>query len=1666
MKRKVNKLIIPILVMLIPIMLFALPIFNGRTAYSVLTYKDEYYASLSSERQALYDKLIIKNVEITERKTGTASFDTETGSSIENGSVLSNMEGIDVSEKDDYVRTFDIVSYTIEVNIDKNSNANIGEDEILKGGVIKVKATIPHGAKNEVYGRWEQDAWMSNVNFSDNGSTIIAEYHIPNDQSLVGGNQQLTFSFKTTGYNAKLEDELSKTKFEVWMEGNQPDNTNSLVESVNIIDEKLYISGKESFELELKTGDLSYQTTLDGVQGNLTNYTLTMAAYHDLKGKLYPSSENFEGKIKIEVYYKDLTDTTNKWIKIEEGTPSSDKLLSGIKLIAYNAPTEINDNAKPEKYSNSNGDMYMLNYLPVTLYPSYNISSANIENNILSFEVTNYLLDVKPNDKYTYTHNSYSNEHILFSANFEIFIPYYENQESYYYQVKATATDFVIKENSDDISVLPDTNESNNTATTQLKKYVENAIKTKMNFQQLYRSSIINTENITLGVEGRIESEIQGTYVNYLGGVTRLLTWNPSYFSYKSISKNQNETIKYGIYKSNPTSGLSTTSEINSTNINDFNWYTSLDDARKNGTITALLLDNRVWTGYNEKTDYTASFNTVMNPDNIYDVTHFRQKIYLYYDVERTIFDELYASDADDSYIPTKYENLVATELETPDGAGETVLIYGDTTSASIITVEKSESGSYKTNYDVIDDVINFEINAFLDPNLYGNNIFLTDDVEILLTLDKGLKFIESSSSIKPEYIHELDDKTYVFWLLEECTIGNKIETISFSTEIDQFAENNTTLYARVETFAANYSAKTSESSHTYNGEKFHNYHNSYGSVKIKLSNLSGSTIRKRVSFKNIDANGNVEISDTLYNVSDDTLNNIKTIQRLPKNNDINGSKFNGTYNLELLSKEENQKIYYTTKKISELNIAEDAYGNLSAANIDFSTDSNWIEVNIGETIPEETTFIGTYTKSIYTKNSKSYSFKFKTNNNQPHDKYIFRVFMTSDNLSTVAVSAYKDITVGDRVLSGFVFIDKNENNYFDKEDKLYNGYKINLLDENKNILQTTTTNENGVYEFINLSKGNYYVQIDSNEYHNIITKNASLANLSNVFNTDGYTDLISELNDELRAEVFEVDNINLGLVAKKGTLTVHHYIDGTTTPLAQSYTSTLLWGDEYTTSKANVDSNYELVSMPTNASGTISGNVVVTYYYKLKTATLTVHHYIEGTKTSIVADEINTVTYTDSYQTTSSANVSPNYELASTQGTLQGIVSGNIEVIYYYRLKSSNLIIKHLEQGTNRELAPEEKKSLKYTDEYETTISPNIPGNYEYYGKTENYKGIVSTDNIEVIYYYQKKDSKLSSSVSIKAPEEITSKTQKIDYKVEYSSTINDYNGSGTITIKVNLPYRIDESKSNLNGGTYNNDLKTITWIIYEENINASSEQKEININKDFSVIYSNLLSTDRTINTSVTSNIKLENNERNSEDNQTTYIKIQGKIIVHHYIEGTTTKVIDDIETTNLVGETYVSEPIEKKGYLLKKEPESKNHIYQDEPQEIIYEYERLKFNIVTKVDGGEGIIGGDEVVFFGDDSTEGNIIIKPSKGYEVSRIIVNGEEKNIDQCKKGCVLNNFIEVYEDKEIIVMFEKIPDNPETSSSIKKITILLGLAIISIVSITLLKKIKPSIRKI
>ena len=47
------------------------------------------------------------------------------------------------------------------------------------------------------------------------------------------------------------------------------------------------------------------------------------------------------------------------------------------------------------------------------------------------------------------------------------------------------------------------------------------------------------------------------------------------------------------------------------------------------------------------------------------------------------------------------------------------------------------------------------------------------------------------------------------------------------------------------------------------------------------------------------------------------------------------------------------------------------------------------------------------------------------------------------------------------------------------------------------------------------------------------------------------------------------------------------------------------------------------------------------------------------------------------------------------------------------------------------------------------STEKPTIPDNYEFKEKTTNYTGTVGTGDITVIYYYQKKNSQITSTIT-----------------------------------------------------------------------------------------------------------------------------------------------------------------------------------------------------------------------------------------------------------------------------------------------------------------------------
>lgn len=186
----------------------------------------------------------------------------------------------------------------------------------------------------------------------------------------------------------------------------------------------------------------------------------------------------------------------------------------------------------------------------------------------------------------------------------------------------------------------------------------------------------------------------------------------------------------------------------------------------------------------------------------------------------------------------------------------------------------------------------------------------------------------------------------------------------------------------------------------------------------------------------------------------------------------------------------------------------------------------------------------------------------------------------------------------------------------------------------------------------------------------------------------------------------------NARYVQKTATLTVNHYKKGTTEELAQTESSTVYWGQTYTTTMAEVGSNYELDSVKGKESDAVSGDVTVTYYYRLKTGTITTHYYIKGTKTSIAPDVVQTKNYTETY-TTSPLETIPaayqNYELVSEHPEdYTGTVSKpSVEVIYYYQKKdpnlSSNIIIRAPENVDNKEA------KISYEINYGATVKDYI---------------------------------------------------------------------------------------------------------------------------------------------------------------------------------------------------------------------------------------------------------------------------------------------------------------------------------------------------------------------
>ena len=295
------------------------------------------------------------------------------------------------------------------------------------------------------------------------------------------------------------------------------------------------------------------------------------------------------------------------------------------------------------------------------------------------------------------------------------------------------------------------------------------------------------------------------------------------------------------------------------------------------------------------------------------------------------------------------------------------------------------------------------------------------------------------------------------------------------------------------------------------------------------------------------------------------------------------------------------------------------------------------------------------------------------------------------------------------------------------------------------------------------------------------------------------------------------------------GNVTVNHYLwteeDGTTTTkVADSKTLTGDVGDTYTTEPETDLTDYEIITnadyygddlpdgvdgddyyIPDNATGTYSEDTtyIVNYYYKEKSYTLTVYHYLAGTDTAVplkgtttgetVPEEVTEGLEKNSEYTTSQADedtIDYNiYELVETPENAEGTITENTVVIYYYQEIEVSIEITKVSQTDSTvtlsgaefslfRLICEDTEHEHDTDDDLIDVEGYDETCWELVGTyTTDENGILSLEDLEITGIYRLVETATSDNSYL-----LPSGQWKIefDYGQFEEEEVVDYNGTG----------------------------------------------------------------------------------------------------------------------------------------------------------------------------------------------------------------------------------------------------------------------------------------------
>ena len=239
------------------------------------------------------------------------------------------------------------------------------------------------------------------------------------------------------------------------------------------------------------------------------------------------------------------------------------------------------------------------------------------------------------------------------------------------------------------------------------------------------------------------------------------------------------------------------------------------------------------------------------------------------------------------------------------------------------------------------------------------------------------------------------------------------------------------------------------------------------------------------------------------------------------------------------------------------------------------------------------------------------------------------------------------------------------------------------------------------------------------------------------------------EVADKDIEVVYEYKKISAGVDVK--------YIDQVTKEeIAPSENITGLEKDPYTTQEKEID-GYELVVIPSNASGKMTvEKITVTYEYR-KTANVIIKHIDGNTGETIIEDVVKKYKEGDHY--IALGQEIPGYTITKEAENKEGEVGReDIEVIYEYKKISEGLIVKYVDEITNEVM---ETKEYKGNENDVVKLEEKTFSGYILSRRPDEKEVKLTVEPQEKIFYYRKIVNITIKGIDEKTKEELYTKVQ-----------------------------------------------------------------------------------------------------------------------------------------------------------------------------------------------------------------------------------------------------------------------------------------------------------------